>query len=78
VIKTKIIDSIPKAIVTMLVGNSMKISHNELIHKLYNGKNYESLFEENPIFKNERSELISEIKMLKMSLDILNEIELKF
>jgi len=78
VVKTKIVDSVPKTIVTMLVRKSVKISNNELISNLYHQKNYESLFEENQIYKNERKEIKSEIEMLRASLDILNEIELKF
>ena len=56
----------------------MKVCTSELIQTLYHQKNFESLFEENEMFVKERNELKSELNMLRQSLDILTDIELKF
>jgi len=56
----------------------MKICTNELISSLYHPENYENLFEENELLVKERNEIKEELSMLRQSLDILNDIEMKF
>lgn len=74
IVRKNIQDTIPKAIMHLLVNKSKKLIHNRLVEKLYRDEKLEELLSETPEVAARRSATKQMVEMLKKAQEILNEV----
>lgn len=74
IIKKNILDAVPKAIMLLLVNEAKKRLQADLVYALYNESSFASLLQENPLIAQKRKTCIELLKVLKKSVEIINEV----
>jgi len=74
IVKKNVIDSVPKAIMLLLVNQMKDSLQAELVYALYNEAQFSELLQENPDVEQKRRMCIELLKVLKKSLEIVNEV----
>jgi len=74
IVKKSILDAVPKAIMLLLVNHVKKKLQAELVYKLYNESQFHDLLRESPHIAQKRKMCIELLKVLKRSLEIVNEV----
>jgi len=74
IVRTNIIDAVPKAIMYFLVAKSKQQMQNELVQALYKDQNFERLFEESPDITSRRNAAKNLLAVLHKAQNIINEV----
>lgn len=74
IVKKSILDAVPKAIMLLLVNHVKKKLQADLVYALYNESQFKDLLRESPDTAQKRKMCIELLKVLKRSLEILNEV----
>jgi len=74
IVKKSILDGVPKAIMLLLVNEVKKKLQADLVYALYNEAQFSELLRENPEIAQKRKMCIELLKVLKKSLEIVNEV----
>jgi len=74
IVKKNILDAVPKAIMLLLVNHVKKKLQAHLVYKLYNENQFNDLLTESPHIAQKRKMCIELLKVLKKSLEIVNEV----
>merc|ERR1711920_161802 len=74
IVKKSVLDAVPKAIMLLLVNHVKKKLQAQLVYKLYNESQFEGLLRESPHIAQKRKMCIELLKVLKRSLEIVNEV----
>jgi len=74
IVKKSILDAVPKAIMLLLVNHVKKKLQAELVYKLYNESQFNTLLRESPEVAQKRKMCIELLMVLKKSLEIVNEV----
>jgi len=74
IVKKSVLDAVPKAIMLLLVNHVKKKLQAQLVYKLYNESQFEDLLRESPHIAQKRKMCIELLKVLKRSLEIVNEV----
>eukprot|EP01118_Nematostelium_gracile_P000753 TRINITY_DN10770_c0_g1_i1.p1 TRINITY_DN10770_c0_g1~~TRINITY_DN10770_c0_g1_i1.p1 ORF type:complete len:749 (+),score=252.76 TRINITY_DN10770_c0_g1_i1:179-2425(+) len=74
IVRTNIVDYVPKAVMFFLVNKSKTGMQNELVQALYKDQNFERLFEESPDIVSKRNAARNMLTVLTKAQSILSEI----
>jgi len=74
IVKKNILDAVPKAIMLHLVNHVKKKLQAHLVYVLYNENQFNDLLRESPHIAQKRKTCIELLKVLKRSLEIVNEV----
>jgi len=74
IVKKNVLDSVPKAIMLLLVNHVKKKLQAHLVYVLYNENQFNDLLRESPHIAQKRKMCIELLKVLKKSLEIVNEV----
>jgi len=74
IVRKNIQDTVPKAIMHLLVNKTKKAVHNRLVEKLYKEEKLEELLSETPEVASRRQATKTMVMMLKKAQEILNEV----
>eukprot|EP01127_Copromyxa_protea_P024625 TRINITY_DN97_c0_g1_i1.p1 TRINITY_DN97_c0_g1~~TRINITY_DN97_c0_g1_i1.p1 ORF type:complete len:773 (-),score=193.55 TRINITY_DN97_c0_g1_i1:35-2353(-) len=74
IVRKNIQDTIPKAIMHLLVNKAKKMVHNRLVEKLYREEKLDELLSETPEVASRRAATKTMVAMLKKAQEILNEV----
>jgi len=74
IVRTNLIDQVPKAVMFFMVSKSKQQMQNELVRSLYKDQNFERLFEESLDIVSKRKAAKNLLAVLQKAQNIMNEV----
>jgi len=75
IVKKSIGDAVPKAVMCLLVNKLQEKIQADLVYALYNESQFKHLLKENVETAQQREKCIELLKVMKKSLEIVNEVQ---